>query len=344
MSKKNAKTEKSGNFFKRHKKLTTALIVIVSIILLFVLICLSTYIPKTGDTDYNSEACLSNPYIVEDTLVSAHRAGRTLAPENTLAAFDACLNNGGEYEVDILEFDLHLTKDEDLILLHDDTLDRTSDCANYGEKNVKPIDKTVEELKVYNMGYNFEENGEYPYRKEGADLTNCRIVTLTDVFDFLKENGKLDSMRFIIEIKDGKNNGYKAADILADTLKEYGLLDKTVVGTFKGEVSKYLDSDHPEIIRSAGIAEVLGFYFASVLGIKLDNVKYKVLQIPYKDFVLNFGKKSLVDYAHKYGIAVQYWTINKEKDIRHLTKIGADAIISDNPKLAYEVINDVYGR
>ena len=78
-----------------------------------------------------------------------------------------------------------------------------------------------------------------------------------------------------------------------------------------------------------------------MFGAKLDNVKYKVLQIPYKDFGLNLGKKGMIDYAHKYGIAVQYWTINKAEDIEQLTKNGADAIMSDDPKLAYEVITEL---
>ena len=67
-------------------------------------------------------------------------------------------------------------------------------------------------------------------------------------------------------------------------------------------------------------------------------MKYKVLQIPYRDFGINFGKKAIIDYAHSYGIAVQYWTINKGKDIEYLTSIGADCIMSDDPRLAYQII------
>ena len=69
------------------------------------------------------------------------------------------------------------------------------------------------------------------------------------------------------------------------------------------------------------------------------NVKYKVLQIPYKTYVINLGKKAIIDYAHKYGLAVQYWTINNKKDIEALTAMGADAIITDDPKLAYNLIH-----
>ncbi len=334
---------KFRKFCLHHKGLVITLTAIVAVIVIFVLMCVSTYIPKTADTDYSSELCVNNPYIVETALISAHRAGRNIAPENTMAAFKACFEENNDYSVDILEFDLHITKDKQLILLHDETLDRTSDCReNFNEKNVRPQDKTVTELQLYNMGYNFIENNQYKYRGEGVDLSDCRIVTLNKVLDYLRtqEDAWKKQFNYIIEIKNDGELGNEAADILHDIMVSYGILNRTVVGTFNGSVSKYLDEAHPDIIRSAGIMEVLDFYFSCMFNVDLakKNVKYSVLQIPYKDFVINLGKKSIVDYAHKYGIAVQYWTINSEKDIRYLTSIGADAIISDDPRLAYQVI------
>lgn len=141
---------KLKKFFIAHKAVAWTITAILSVIVIFVLLCLSTYIPKTSDTDYSSEICKSNPYIKEKALISAHRAGRNIAPENTMSAFKACFENNNEYSVDILEFDLHITKDEKLILLHDDTLDRTSDCKEvFGEKDVRPENKTLGELKQY---------------------------------------------------------------------------------------------------------------------------------------------------------------------------------------------------
>jgi len=335
---------KLKKFFIKHKAIAWTLVAILSVIVIFVLLCLSTYIPKTDDTDYNSEVCLQNPYIREKALISAHRAGRNLAPENTMAAFKSCFENNNEYSVDILEFDLHITKDKKLILLHDETLDRTSDCVDvFGEKDVRPQNKTIGELKQYNMGYNFTVNGTYIYRGENVDLKDCRIVTLEEVLDYLRSQETLWKKQFnyIIEIKNDGELGNEAMQLLYETIKKYDIIERTIVGTFNKSVSEYIDESCPDVIRSAGIAEVLDFYFSCMFNVNLEkkNIKYKVLQIPYRDYVINLGKKSIIDYAHKYGIAVQYWTINKEKDIRHLTEIGADAIISDDPKLAYNVIN-----
>ena len=121
------------------------------------------------DVEKNYFSGETNPYITNDVaMVSAHRAGSILAPENTMNAFELGIEEAaasGGYTVDIWEFDLHITKDEQLILLHDHTLDRTSNSAEvFGKKDARPEDYTLEELKQLNMGYNFERDGEYPFR------------------------------------------------------------------------------------------------------------------------------------------------------------------------------------
>ncbi|MFA6866654.1 MAG: glycerophosphodiester phosphodiesterase family protein [Clostridia bacterium] len=335
-------------FYFKHKKFATTISIILTVIILILAFFLSTFIPKAPDTNYNSEVSQNNQYIQEQTMVSAHRAGATIAPENTMKSFKTCFENNNSYKVDILEFDLHITKDNKLILLHDDTLDRTSDCVEvYNEKNVKPENYTYAELLKYNLGYNFiDENGNYPYREEDIDLTDCKVVSLDNVFTYIQTivTGIWHTdLKYIIEIKNGGELGLKATDILVETIKSYNLLDSVIIGTFQGEVTQYLDKKYPEVTRSSSVSEVLDFYFSCMFNVDLTkkDIKYKVLQIPDDDFVINFGKKSIVDYAHKYGIAVQYWTINKEKDIKHLQEIGADAIMSDNPELAYKVLNNL---
>ena len=103
-----------------------------------------------------------NPFVAADgnTQMSAHRSGGGIMPEETMMAFKNCAENEN-FTVDWFEFDLHITKDNVLVLLHDDTLDRTSDSETvFGEKEVRPEDKTYEELRILNMGAKFEnENG-----------------------------------------------------------------------------------------------------------------------------------------------------------------------------------------
>ena len=279
-------------------------------------------------------------YITTDgkAMVSAHRSGGDLNPEESMAAFKNCVESK-DFQTDIFEFDLHITKDGVLILLHDDTLDRTSDSAEvFGEEDVRPEDKTYEELRTLNMGAKFTaQDGSTPYKGlKGDDVPDdVRIQRVEEVLDYLQAHG---DFQYIIEIKNGGDLGKQGVDILYNILKERDLLDDVIFGTFHGEVSKYVDEKYPDLMRSAGIAEVLQFYFASFLGIKLD-VNYVALQIPYRLAGFNLGTARIINYAHSMDLAVQYWTINDPEDVKYLNSIGADCIMSDDPGMAYRVIN-----
>ena len=313
--------------------------------------CCVVGISYTGEAEdyFGGEA---NPYISADgAMVSAHRAGSSVAPENTLHAFELGIEEAttGGYKVDIWEFDLHITADEQLILLHDHTLDRTSDSGQvFGVKDARPEDYTLAELKKLNMGYNFELNGEYPFRyltpEQVADA-GLDVCTLGDVLDYMESDEARAAapdgrFSYIIEIKNSGKLGERAADLLYAELASRGLLPYVVFGTFNQNVSDYVDARYPDMLRSSSICEVLDFWLAYLTGADLSKrgVGYCALQIPYSSSISFLGTKGLIEYAHKYNIAVQYWTINEEEDMRHLQSIGADCIMSDKPDLCYSVL------
>lgn len=119
---------------------------------------------------------------------------------------------------------------------------------------------------------------------------------------------------------------------------EYDIVQNTIVGTFQGNVTNYFDEKYPMLKRSASIIEVLDFYYAFLYRVNKD-YKFDVLQIPKGLATLDLGSKAFIDYAHSFGISVQYWTINEQEDIENLVNAGADVIISDNPELVYSVIH-----
>ena len=335
---------------KRLKKKRTAKITTWSIV--GVIICVAIFnlviMPLTcsvARVDTVESYSGDNQYIAFDKtpMVSAHRAGAELEPEETMKAFKLCMGSP-KYDVDILEFDLHITKDARLVLLHDDTLDRTSNSRElFGKKNVKVIDKTYEELRCLNMGENFKTlDGEYPYRGlRGNDIPDdIKILAFDDLIPYLK-SVRGDNLHYIIEIKDGGKAGENAMDILYTYLKKFDIMDNAVIGSFEGNVINYIDEKYPEVVRSSGICDVMDFYASFLYNVDLSkkDLGYDVMEIPYDQFVYNFGTKAVIDYAHHYGIAVQFWTINDEKRMRELIENGADAIITDNPELAYKVIH-----
>lgn len=315
---------------------------IVAVILLnLVILPLTATAARKG---YNGEPIEKSQYIEEETKLSAHRAGGGEAPEETLAAFRLCMENE-EYKVDILEFDLHITKDGELVLLHDDTLDRTSDAQEkFAKKDAFVKDYTLEEIKTLNMGENFvAPDGTTPYKGlRGEDIPDdVRILTLDGILDYVEKQVRTDGeMNYIIEIKDDGNAGKKAMDKLYEKMKEYDITDRTIVGTFNADITKYIDEKYSEeVTRSASIMEALDFYFSFLYGADLGEVKYGVLQLPYKAAYFNFGTKAIIDYAHSYGIAAQYWTINEAEQIKELKDNGADAIMTDYPAVGYKVLN-----
>ncbi len=333
---------KKSHILKRILKAFGAIISII-LVLAIVLIVVPSVIGKLSAGEAADESKITNPYITEEkALVSAHRSGKDIAPENTMAAFQYCIENE-DFNVDIYEFDLHITRDEKLILLHDSTLDRTTNAVeHFGEEGVKPSEKTYEELRELNFGENFENaEGEYPYRGlRGDDIPDeLRAVLLEDVLDYLQDNG---DFQYIIEIKDSGTNGKNACDQLYRILKEKDLLDDVVFGTFNPEVTAYADKNYPDMLRSASIIETIVFYVLCGYGIDVDEgfFKYEALQIPSERAIIYLNTPRVINYAHRNNIAVQYWTINDAEEVEYLNSIGADCIMSDSPDMAYDVINE----
>ncbi len=288
----------------------------------------------------------NNNYIRFDKglYLSAHRAGGDIEPEETMKAFKNCMN--APYKVDVVEFDLHLTKDGKLVLLHDDEVDRTSDGPEvFGKKGVKVCDKTLDELLTLNFGYHFQDkNGNYPYReKKAEELTEVRILALDTLLAYLEKEARPDkSLHYIIEIKDSGERGEKAMDILYSVMQSFSITDRVIVGTFHQNVTTYIDKSYPQVVRSASITDMLGFYYNFLYNVDVDTEKlgFSVLQIPMglKGF-FDFATPEFVDYAHAHGVAVQYWTINDPEDVAFLLEIGADCIMTDDPEMASKVLD-----
>ena len=284
-----------------------------------------------------------NPFITGTTTISAHRSGAGEFPEETLAAFRGCVENPN-VQVDYFEFDLHMTADDVLVLTHDETLDRVSDAVSvFGGENIKVREKTLEELKQLNMAAQFENDaGEMPYADLHGDAVpeELRILSLDEVLDYLTSAGEY---RFIIEIKDGGDVGMAAADELYATLKERNLLDRVIIGSFQDDVLRYITEQYPDAHRSASPDEVVQFYLAAMTNKKDFDCSYDVLQLPFNDakesHYVNLGIVKVINYAHAHNLAIQYWTVNDAQEMEYLISIGADALITDYPERAAEVLS-----
>jgi glycerophosphoryl diester phosphodiesterase len=270
---------------------------------------------------------------------------RVVLGNNLGKAVDKALELG----VDQIETDIRITKDGELIVLHDLTYDSTTNAVEYfGRENVYASELTFEEAQVLNLGENFSIDGEYPYRGlRGDDIPyNLRIAKCEDIIDFIEANSNGKKYRYIIENKGEGEDGNRAADRLYTVITERNLQDRVIWASDEQDVSKYMEETYPDISRSANVLEVFNFYVFCKMGWDLDDLDptYVALQIPYGKSaaggIINLGTKQVINYAHKYDIAVQYWTVNDAEDVKYLTENGADCIMTDYPQMAFEAISE----
>ncbi len=320
------------------------LIAILIIIVVLVAVAAGMYFHRSSPENVEKYDT-TNPFICEKAQIAAHRSGAGILPENTLMALRECVENE-DYNPDVFEFDLHMTADGVPVLLHDESLDRVADSVYvFGEEGVTPGDKTYEELRQLNMGAGFTaDDGSTPYKDlHGEDVPDeLKILSLDDALGYLTEAG---DYRYVIEVKDPGEVGMKCVDILYDTLVKYDIVDRVAFGSFNGEVSDYKDEAYPDFIRGAHASEVLDFYISAMLDKDDFSPTFGVLQIPFANAkeskYVNLGTTTVINYAHKHNIAVQYWTIDEQEDMEYLISIGADCIMTDYPNVAKKVVSEL---
>lgn len=233
--------------------------------------------------------------------IYAHRGASAYAPENTLPAFQAAMEQGA----DGIELDVHLSRDGELVVIHDEELDRTTN----GTGLVK--DHTLAELKKL-----CADNGMSGYG-------DVRIPTLQEVLELVKPSGMLVN----IELKTGILWYEGIEKKTLDLVEKLGMKNRTVYSSFNhysiAEVQRlapeaetaYLFGDIPcDVEKYAAAHNVKGLH-PGLYNVKMGNL----LQV-YLDS----------------GLAVRVWTVNGEEDLRWLMKEGVDVITND-PRLALAV-------
>ena len=289
-----------------------------------------------------------NPFIKgegELPMIAAHRGGGISNPENTLMAFRAAVS---EYGIQICETDLWMTSDGHLVYSHDSSINRMA-CPE-GAAAVTIAEHTLAELKTYNMGYNFKDpdTGSYPYRnatEAEQQEKGLKILEFSELLEEFYDTRK--DLLFIVEIKNGGETGFKAADIIDKTLTDRfpDYRNNIVIGTFHPEIEEDLKQDHPGLMRGASTSGAARFIITQMLRVNLfSGTDFTCLQIPMsytiKGIKLDLTPETYIKRAHRMGIAVQFWTINDAEDMRFLIERGVDAIMTDDPKLLKQVLSE----
>jgi glycerophosphoryl diester phosphodiesterase len=252
----------------------------------------------------------------EGPLVMAHRGGAGLWPENTLLAFERARDLG----VDVIETDVHSTADGVLVVLHDATLERTTDGAG-------PVHAlTLAQLKKLDAGFRWSADGGKTFPWRGRGLT---VPTLDEVFT------RLPGMRFNIEPKQESPSLIKP---LCRAIREKGMSDKVTIGSFRQGVLDEFRKECPEVKTSAGPAEVAEFLRASHAGGGAGELKFVALQVPESMMGVRLLTGSFVESAHARALQVHAWTVNETEDMKRLKEMGVDGIMTDYPDRLLKVL------
>jgi glycerophosphoryl diester phosphodiesterase len=257
-------------------------------------------------------------------LVIAHQGGELLAPSNTMAAFKNAANLG----VDVLETDIHITKDGHLVTIHDASVDRTTN----GKGKVE--DLTLAEIQELDAGYHFKDlEGNNSFRGKGV-----YIPTVEEMFQTFKD------MKIEIEIKDDNppERIEEIASKLWKLIEEYQMEEKILIGSFDQDILKTFDKyANGRVALSAGRKEVKNFVVTHkflLRNLYVPNVD--AFQIPVEDSGFDLTDQGLIDGAHRLGMEIHYWTIDDPDTMEKLIDAGADGILTNRPDLLLKLIEE----
>jgi glycerophosphoryl diester phosphodiesterase len=240
----------------------------------------------------------------------AHRGGAALWPENTLLAFRSAVR---DYGIDVLELDLHVSKDGVLVVSHDPTLERCTDGAG-------PLSElTVAQLQALDAGYHTR------YRGQGA-----RIPTFEELLTALPEQ------LLNVELKPDVPG---LEQELARVLRQHQALDRVCIGSELDEVAERLVQVLPQACHFYPAGAAMRFA-AGVWGLApLEaDPRFQVLDVPqYFDGQLA-ATPELFQKAASLNVPVMVWVVDEPDEMRRLLRDGARGIMTDRPDLLRAVL------
>lgn len=239
-------------------------------------------------------------------LLAAHRGGSLLWPENSLLAFRNALALGADF----VEFDVHLSRDGEVVVIHDATLDRTTTGAG-------PVrDRTVAELKALRL------------KNRSGAVTEETVPTLEEVTVAVAQARR----KMLLEIKvDASKARYPGLEekVLA-ILDRHSMAASTVVMAFEAPTWRRVRELRPDIATCALYsARMLG---RSGLGAELETLR--AAGVGYIGVEHSAVDAAAVAQARRAGIGLGAWTVNDPADMKRMIGAGATILITDQPDVA----------
>lgn len=233
------------------------------------------------------------------TSIWAHRGASATAPENTIAAFEEAIRLGANG----VELDVQRTADNHLVVIHDETIDRTSSGTG------KVVEQTLAQLRTHRYANGF------------AGFDDAQLPLLSEVLELLKPTGLVVN----IELKTSIERYLGIAQQTRQLVEEFGLGDRVLYSSFDHYTLLDLIGQVPResvaLLFADGVVEP--WRYAVELGAGALNPGLHLLQQP-----------GYVERAHEAGLKVNVWTVNEPGHIAAVKALGVDALITNYPQRA----------
>ena len=239
----------------------------------------------------------------------AHRGGRRERPEHTLIAYQHALDVGA----DVLELDLHRTSDGAIVVMHDATVDRTTDGSG------AIAEMTLAEIQALDAAYDFGGSDGYPYRGTGV-----RVPTLAEVLDAFPESLFHIELKAVDEALDRD---------FVDEIESRSLQSRVAVSGIADAPLARVRELSPTIATAMSAAEMIAFTMVR----PTQEARY-VPPAPLMAPPFGIVDAPLVAKLHRFGLFLQVWTVNDEADMDAMIDLGVTAIMTDRPTLLEEVL------
>ncbi len=252
-------------------------------------------------------------------VVIAHKGGDGLWPGNTMYAFQHAVDLG----VDIIESDIHQSKDGVLVFGHDDQVEKVSD----GTGNV--WDLTFAELQLLDAGYRWtpDEGQTYPYRGQGITYTSVEAV-----FNAFPDK------RFYVDMKQSDPPIYAA---FCDLIHLYHMENRVVAASFSHETITAFRKLCPEVSTAADETDTRTFVMLNMVYLgRWFSPDFQAFDVPVESGSIKVLTQRFLSAAHERNVRVEIWTINDAAEMQRLITMGVDGIITDRP----DILKQVLGR
>jgi len=252
-------------------------------------------------------------------LLVAHRGGSRLAPENTLEAFrDAVVR----WEADMLELDVRLTRDGEVVVIHDATVDRTTEGSG------RVAELTLARLQELDAGYRFVDPGGQPtFRGKGVRVPRFEDVLLA-----------FPDARLNVEAKEAR-----AAGPLVEIVRRHGAEHRVLVAA-EFERNRADARGYPGPWGASRHQVWLFWVLHRLPGGGPYTPRADILQVPETWKGRRIVTPAFVRQAHRRNLPVQVWTVDAPDDMRRLLSWGVDGLQTDRPDLLARVLVEVAGR